>query len=168
MGCLLWVQKVLYVNNHGPAFNIVIYWSVFQRHLGVLGIPPSKHYHGPLTRYVKFRVAHASEMPGTFSPPPRVSDPDLHHGTCMTHVPWRMLGSLTSGFFWSRWWGKRSRHSLRMRNPQFYVSGKGPMDWTTKHMQLSILQTLCILLCCASFCFGCVINCHLFMHLMDY
>ena len=35
----------------------------------------------------KFRIAHAPGMPGTFSPPPRVSDPDMHHGTCMTHVP---------------------------------------------------------------------------------
>ena len=26
-------------------------------------------------------------------------------------------------------WGKRSRHSRRMRNPQFCVSGKRPMDW---------------------------------------
>ena len=26
--------------------------------------------HGPLTRYVKLRVAHAPGMPGTFSPPP--------------------------------------------------------------------------------------------------
>ena len=41
-------------------------------------------------------------MPGTFSPPPRVSDPDIHHGTCVTHVPWCMPGSLTSGFLWSR------------------------------------------------------------------
>ena len=63
-------------------------------------------------------------MPGTFSPPPLASDPDMHHGTCVTHVPWCMLGSLTSGFLWSRWRGKRSR---RMRNPQFYVSGKRPI-----------------------------------------
>ena len=27
-------------------------------------------------------------MPGTFSPPPRVSGPDMHHGTCVTHVLW--------------------------------------------------------------------------------
>ena len=27
-------------------------------------------FHGPLTRYVKLRVAHAPGMPGTFSPPP--------------------------------------------------------------------------------------------------
>ena len=66
-------------------------------------------------------------MAGTFYPLPRVSDPDMHRGTCVTHVPWCMLGSLTSGFLWRRWRGKRSRHSWRMRNPQFYVSGKRPI-----------------------------------------
>ena len=65
-----------------------------------------------------------AENAGNVFPPPRVSDPDMHHGTCVTHVPWCMPGSLTIGFLWSRWWGKRSRHSRRMRNPQFYVSGK--------------------------------------------
>ena len=50
---------------------------------------------------------------------PRVSNPDIHNGTCVMHVPWCMPGSLTSGFIWSRWRGKRSRHSRRMRNPQF-------------------------------------------------
>ena len=59
-----------------------------------------------------------------FHRPPRVSDPDMHHGTFVTHVPWCMAGSLTSGFLWSWWRGKLSRHSRRMRNPQFYVSGK--------------------------------------------
>ena len=59
--------------------------------------------HGPLIRYAKLRVVHASGMPGTFSPPPPVSDPDMHHGTCVTHVAWRMPVSLTSGFLWS-WW----------------------------------------------------------------
>ena len=38
-------------------------------------------HHGPLTRYAKLRVAHAPGMPGTFSPPPQVCDPDMHHGT---------------------------------------------------------------------------------------
>ena len=32
----------------------------------------------------KLRVAHATGMPGTFSPPPRVRYPDMHHGTCVT------------------------------------------------------------------------------------
>ena len=28
---------------------------------------------------------------------PLVCDPGMHHGTCFTHVPWCMSGSLTSG-----------------------------------------------------------------------
>ena len=62
-------------------------------------------------------------MPGTFSPPPWVSDPDMHHGTCVMHVPWCMPGSLTSGFHWSRCRGKRSQHSRRMRNLTYLVRG---------------------------------------------
>ena len=54
-----------------------------------------------------------------------------HHGlailTCVTHVPWCMSGSLTSGFHGGRW-EKRSRNSRHMRKPQFHVSGKKPMD----------------------------------------
>ena len=60
---------------------------------------------------------------------PRVRDPDVHHGTCVTHVPWCMSGSRTSGFLWSRRWGKFSRHSRRMRNPRFYVFGKRPIHY---------------------------------------
>ena len=91
---------------------------------------PQRLY-GPLTRYAKLRVAHAPGMPGTFSPPPLVSYPDKHYGTCLTHVPWCMPGSLTSGFLWSRWRGKRFQHSRRMRTPQFCVSGKRPMMTTS-------------------------------------
>ena len=83
--------------------------------------------HEPPTRYLKMRVAHAPRMSGTFSSPPRVSDPDMHRGMRVTHVPWCMPISLTSVFFSGWWWGKRSRHSRRMRNPQFYVSGNRPM-----------------------------------------
>ena len=72
-----------------------------------------------------------------FSPPPRVSYPEMHNGTCVTHVPWCMPGSLTSGFLWSRWRGNRSRHSRRMRNPQFYVSVKRPIAGISK-MKLAI------------------------------
>ena len=53
---------------------------------------------------------------------PLVSDPDMHHVTCVTHVRWCMSGSLTRG---GR--GKRSRHSRRMPNPQFDISDKRPM-----------------------------------------
>ena len=73
--------------------------------------------HGSLTRYVKLRVGRAPGMPGTFSRhrlqrKPLVSDPGMHHGTCVTHVSCCMSGSLTLG---------------GMRNPQFYVSGKRPI-----------------------------------------
>ena len=47
--------------------------------------------------------------------------------TCITASAWRMPGSLTSGFLWSLWRGKRYRHSRRMRNPRFCISGKRPI-----------------------------------------
>ena len=87
-------------------------------------------------RYVKLRVAHAPGMPGWFSPPPQVRDPDMHHGTCVTHVPWCMPGSLICIFLWSWWRGKRSRHSRRMRNPQVYVSGKRSIQYERKRAQI--------------------------------
>ena len=78
---------------------------------------------GPLTRYVKFGMRMRRECRESF---PRhwlqrkclVSDPSMHH------VPWCMSGSLARGG------GENSRHSRRMRNPQFCVSGKRPMECT--------------------------------------
>ena len=35
----------------------------------------------------KIASVHAPGMPGTLSPSSQVSDPDMHHGTCFTHVP---------------------------------------------------------------------------------
>ena len=84
--------------------------------------------HGPLARYVTLRVAHAPGMPGTFSPSSWVSDPDMHRGTCVAHVPRCIPGSLTSGCLWNRWRGMRSWHSRCMHTPQFYESGKRPME----------------------------------------
>ena len=54
----------------------------------------------------KIAGAHAPGMAGRCSAPLRVSNPDMHHGTCVTHVPWCTPGSLTSGFLWSRRRGK--------------------------------------------------------------
>ena len=56
---------------------------------------------------------------------PLVGDPDMHHGTCVTHVPWYMSESLTS------WWrGKRSRHSrcMRTRNITYLARSSFP-EW---------------------------------------
>ena len=84
--------------------------------------------HGPLDRYVELRVAHAPGMLGTFSPPSGVSDPDMHYGTCVTHVPWCMPGGITGGFAWIRWREQHSLHYRRMLNAQYYVFGKMPIE----------------------------------------
>ena len=54
---------------------------------------------GPPIRYIKWRVAHAPGMPGTFSPPLRVSGLDMHQGTCVTHVPWFILHGTSKDVF---------------------------------------------------------------------
>ena len=82
---------------------------------------------GTLARFKNYMLRMRRECRERFPRHRRVTDPDMHHGTCVTHVPWCMPGSLTSGFLWSWWRGKGSRHSRRMRNPQFCVSGKRPM-----------------------------------------
>ena len=67
-------------------------------------------------------------------------------------VPLCMSGSLTSGFLWSLWRGKRSRHSRHMRNPQFYVSGKRPMPQWGLWCQIAGLELAHLTvwhLCCA-------------------
>ena len=57
-----------------------------------------------------------------FQRKPLVSDPGMHHGTCVTHVPWCMSGSLACS---ER--GKRSRHSRRMRTRNFAYLARGPL-----------------------------------------
>ena len=70
------------------------------------------------------------------------SNPSMHHGKCVTHVPWCMPGSLTSCFLWSHCWGKRSQHSRRMCNSQFYVSGKRPIHMRAIPQEMLKLSTL--------------------------
>ena len=86
--------------------------------------------------WVSYQIRKIADC--AFSPPPLVSDPDMHHGTCVTHVPWCMRGSLTRGFLWSRWRGKRSRHSRRIRNPHLVRGPWKPQksNTTTKHKVL--------------------------------
>ena len=49
---------------------------------------------------------------------PLVSDPGLYHGTCVTHVPWCMSGSLNRG---------KGIPGACATRTQFYVSGKRPI-----------------------------------------
>ena len=67
------------------------------------------------------RFAHAPGMLGAFprhwlQRKPLVSDADMHHGTCVSHVPRCMSGSLIHG--------GGEKDSRRIRKPQFYVSDK--------------------------------------------
>ena len=82
--------------------------------------------HGSLARYLKLRVAHAPGITGTFSPPPRVSNPDMHHGTCVTHVPWCIPGLLTSGFIWGRWQENISNIPSARATRKFSYLVRGP------------------------------------------
>ena len=64
---------------------------------------------------------------------PLVSDPGMHHGTCVTHVPWCMSGSLTRG-------GGENVPGIP-GNSKFYVSDKRPM--TTHVLELvNIYQSI--------------------------
>ena len=94
-----------------------------------------------------FWIAHTPRIPGTLSPRPQVSDPEMHHGTWVTHVPWYIAVSLTSGFLWSWWRMKRSRHYRRMHNPQICLSLKRPMGLllTCQHKLQSEQEKACCL-----------------------
>ena len=130
-----WPRQHLYLISRRTPFH-QISWSLEAARLGLK--MTVSFCNAPLARYVKLRAANAPGVPGTFSPPPLIIAPDLHRGTCVTHVPWCMSGSIISGFLWSWWRGKRSRHSRRMRNPQFYTSGKRPID---RHFRSAGVET---------------------------
>ena len=83
--------------------------------------------YGPLTRFVQLRVAHAPGMLRNVFPchrlqrKPLISNPGMHHGTCVTHVPWCMSGSLTCDG------GENVPGIQAHAQTQFYVSGKRPI-----------------------------------------
>ena len=57
-----------------------------------------------------------------FQRKPLVSDPGMHHGTCVTRAVMHV------GIAYLRWRGKRSRHSRRMRTRNFVYLARGPCD----------------------------------------
>ena len=88
------------------------------------------HEHGPLTRYAKLRVGHAPGMPGTFSPPPTSNETTSYRSQHASRHVRRARAVMHVGIDNPRRRGKRSRCSRRMRNPQFCVFGKRPMQET--------------------------------------
>ena len=70
---------------------------------------------------------------------PLVNDPGMHHGTCVTHVPWCMSGSLTRGG------GETFPAFPAHAHPQFYLSGKRsirPSVWHPGGMTCSYTNTI--------------------------
>ena len=63
---------------------------------------------------------------------PLVSDPGMHHGTCVTHVPWCMSGSLTVFF-------KTRGHLLVWAPPRLASSG---LAWPCLAMPCHALSCL--------------------------
>ena len=61
-----------------------------------------------------------------------VTDPGMHHDTCVTHVPSVMHVGIANPL----WRGKRPRHYRRTCIPQLCVSGKRPMI-TGQHSTLT-------------------------------
>ena len=107
MTCLSYIDNVMAVDalarqGGRTSAAIVLTWSLIHCCILVqVKSNPSGNMPWASCQIRKIAGAHAPGMPGTFSPSPRVRDPDMHHGTCVTHVPWCMPGSLTSGFLWN-------------------------------------------------------------------
>ena len=113
-------------NGHNFRAGVCVYWLLLFAEKLTSAIS-HQCLHGPLTRYVKLRIAHAPGMSGTFSPPPTSKetascDSGMHYGTCVTRVVMHV------GIATPRWRGKCSRYSMRMHNPQIntYLE-RGPL-----------------------------------------
>ena len=108
-----------YTNIHADKVNDIfsrgfMIWNHFEEPLPVVGSvetfhsqfvwslasPPANYFVLKTCMNGRLRVAHAPVMTGTFSRhrlhrEPLVSDPGMHGGTCVTHVPWCTSRSLT-------------------------------------------------------------------------
>ena len=86
--------------------------------------------HGPLTKCVYCGLCMRRECRERFprhqpQRKPLVRDPGMHHGTCVTHVPWCMSGSVTYGH------GKTFPAFQAHAQPTLHVSGKRPIVFGT-------------------------------------
>ena len=84
--------------------------------------------HGSLARYVKLRVTYAPGMPGTFSQPLTSKDTASYRSRHASRHVRDAHSVIHVGIIKPQRRGKLPRHSGRMRNPQFHVSGKRPME----------------------------------------
>ena len=134
-------RKQSYCSNQGLHITNLSQWLVVigNDHDALLAGMVS---HGPLARYVKLRIAHASRMPRTFFPSPTSKE---NASKRSRHASWHVRDAravMHVGIVNPLWWGKRPRHSRRMHNPQFYVSVKRSMGHTTARVSRTVLSLL--------------------------
>ena len=82
---------------------------------------------------------------------PLVSDPGMHHGTCVTHMLWCMSGLLTSGS------GKNDPGipgACAIRNFTYLVSGPWPQTFNTYAASCTSLKAILYQQCRANFSTG--------------
>ena len=80
-------------------------WRIFQINQANKSLMMSGFFVSPWTSYQIRKIAGCACAGNArnvfprrwFQWKPLVSDPGMHHGTCVTHVPWWMSGSLTRG-----------------------------------------------------------------------
>ena len=89
----LFVKQTIYQPRH-KANALFLFEPLWPQHYMAL-------FTGLLSDTQNYGCASAGNA-GNVYPSPQVNDPDMHHGTCVTHVPWCMPGSLTIGFLWNR------------------------------------------------------------------
>ena len=123
------ISKLGFGTNVMKASCVVCYIIIYTSDWRVSASSMSLISYGYLTRYVTLRVAHAPGMPGKFSPPPTSMETACQPSRHASRHVRDARAVMHVGIVNPRWWWKRSRHSRRMRNPQFYVSGKRPMLW---------------------------------------
>ena len=93
---------------------------------------------GPLTRYVKSRDAHALGKLGIFFVPLTSKEPASFDLGVRDSRAVMLVGIANP-----QWWGKRSQHSRRMRNPQYLAfrkrpTGVDPIEWL--HMNCTVSE----------------------------
>ena len=103
---------------------------------------------GPLTRYGwRMRQECRERFP--------LTDIDMHHGTCVTHVPWCTSGSLTIWFLGSWCRRKLSQHSRACATLNFPYLVRGPWPiWKKRHMEFETWESLEMFILLQAY-FGC-------------
>ena len=113
------LQKASDMNTY--AWLIILYSNLIAEISSVWFIS-DRSIHGPLAKNLNYGLCMHSQCGKRF-PHYWVSDSHLHHGTCVTHVPWCILGSLSSGFLWWQENAPGIRGACTVRSFTYLVRG---------------------------------------------